>query len=325
MSGGSEAFDGALASIVVLVYRAADYIQVTLDSVAAVTYRPREIVVVDDASDDGTPELVREWMERHPGVVDRLIVHPRNLGVSATVNDGVAHSSGEFLKMLSADDMLTPGSVSVLARAMAVAGDGCGMAYGRMELMDESGEALGRDYFAWTGLRPRSGDIFRALLGGNFVPGVAVLLRRSAFEAVGGFDSAILTEDYDAWLRIARHYTVAYVDEPVAIYRVHESSVSRQAGPRRLTRARLQSLQKHLDHPESDVRSAVVEEVCHVIGDLVRMGDPESASLLRLRFRLRPSLRDAALAATYSSGMGRLVGRVRRHGEPPVRAGRDTL
>ena len=99
-------------SVVVVSYNSARDLPACLDSVAASTPTSAgsvEVVVVDNASSDGSADLVRS---RYPGA--RVVDAGANLGFAAAVNRGVAHSSGELLVLLNPDAVLLPGSLEAL-------------------------------------------------------------------------------------------------------------------------------------------------------------------------------------------------------------------
>lgn len=100
-----------LVSVIVPVYDGERYVRATIASVVAQTYRPIEIIVVDDGSRDGTAEAVRDC---RAGLHYR---HQEHAGAAAARNTGVAMARGEFLAFIDADDLWTPDK---LARQMAV-------------------------------------------------------------------------------------------------------------------------------------------------------------------------------------------------------------
>jgi glycosyltransferase involved in cell wall biosynthesis len=180
------------------------------------------VVVVDDGSVDETADIVSAF--RDPRVV--LIAGGR-VGVSAARNRGFAEvvkrDISSWVMFLDADDRLRPGAVSKL---LAASDDDCVAVYGDYERIDEQGRASGRR--AWLRGRAKpSGEILAALLSGNFiVNGGVMLMRREAFQRVGGFDEALRhCEDWHAFCRLAALGRILYIDQIVLDYRVHGSSV----------------------------------------------------------------------------------------------------
>ena len=105
-------------SVVVPAYNRAGLIARALDSVAAQTVLPREIVVVDDGSSDGTPDVVASWAESAPLPVN-LIVSPENRGVGAARNIAMRAARGSLIALLDSDDEYLPGALAMLAAPLA--------------------------------------------------------------------------------------------------------------------------------------------------------------------------------------------------------------
>ena len=104
---------GPLVSVVIPAFNAAKYIRETLDSVLAQTYRPIEIVVVDDGSTDGTREQILAYGDRV-----RYVWQPNSGGCSSPRNHGVRMASGEFVAFLDADDLIAPERIAAAVAVM---------------------------------------------------------------------------------------------------------------------------------------------------------------------------------------------------------------
>ncbi|MEM6441255.1 MAG: glycosyltransferase family 2 protein, partial [Pseudomonadota bacterium] len=109
-------------SALVPVWNAAEFVTATLDSLAAQTWPNLEIVIGDDASNDGrTPDLLRRWAEGRDGVV--RILRERNLGWVGNYNDLVERASGDFVFFMGHDDLVAPDYVERLMAARQAAPD----------------------------------------------------------------------------------------------------------------------------------------------------------------------------------------------------------
>jgi GT2 family glycosyltransferase len=179
-----------------------------------------EIIVVDDASHDESPAVVREWLQRAP-CTGKLLTKEYNTGFISSRNIGITEAKGEFVAMLDADNAFLPGGLQrLVAKAEQTAADAC---YGIIVCIDETGRPFGL-------LSAQSWDV-RRLVYGPYVDAMA-LFRRSTLEGLGFYDNEMHRnawfgwEDYELWLRLAdKRRTVAFVPNFVALYRSHSSSM----------------------------------------------------------------------------------------------------
>ncbi len=97
------------ATVIIPTYNRALHITQALDSVWTQTYRPLEVVVVDDGSTDQTQAVVKEWAATHQeDTFSTRYIYQKNAGAPAARNNGIAHSTGQYLQFLDSDDLLLP-------------------------------------------------------------------------------------------------------------------------------------------------------------------------------------------------------------------------
>ena len=106
-----------LISVVVPVYNAGSYLRQCLDSIAAQTYPNMEVILVDDASTDGSGQLCKEYAERDERF--QYVRFPANRGPSAARNEGVGRAAGAFISFVDADDYVEPDLLEKLYRSLA--------------------------------------------------------------------------------------------------------------------------------------------------------------------------------------------------------------
>lgn len=198
----------------------------TLESVLAQDYEPFDVVVVDDASSDGTLDVAR----RFEGV---RVIEGRGRGPSAARNLGVRASAGELLAFVDADDVVPPTKLADQAGFLA-AHQNVDCVLGRQEVFVE-GDRLPE----WLARDPVFGD-----LGG--VPLMSMVLRRAAFEGAGGFDESLrIAEDRDLLVRLrGRGMQIEFLDSVVLLRRIHENNLS---GDRPTSHPVLMSLRAKLE------------------------------------------------------------------------------
>jgi glycosyltransferase involved in cell wall biosynthesis len=169
-----------------------------------------EVIVVDDCSSDDTPEVCAQI----PGI--RYVRLSANRGLAHARNVGIAESSSEFVAFLDDDDLRLPGSLDKQLRAIA-ADERIALCYGQALIGDARRQLPTGEIYP---LKCPQGDIFWDLLENNFIPVPSVLARKSSLLEAGCFNTELnLIEDWDMWLRLSERFSVAAVEEPVAIYR----------------------------------------------------------------------------------------------------------
>lgn len=205
-----------------------------------------EIVVVDNASTDATPDVVA----RHAAEDDRIrsLRNETNIGMVGNFNAAMRAAQGEYISVLCDDDLILPGNferkVPILDSNPEV-----GFVYSPWHMIDEAGRSLGVPLgsgmlpYAYVGGRDEFGD----LLQNNHLMMNAVLFRRELFDRLGGLEpSEELHPSYDweMWLRYTRQTQTAYVAEPLVCVRYHgEQSSSNYEG---LAKARIAIWQRWL-------------------------------------------------------------------------------
>ena len=172
-----------------------------------------EIIIVDDASPDNTPEVGARLAAEIPNV--RTARQPQNAGEGPARNAGLKLARGEFVAFLDDDDIRLPFS---LDRQMARldAEKGAGFCFGPVLFADGiTGELTGEEYPKYL----PEGDIFWDLFERNLPQVPSVVVRRSAIPASGLFGTMRNgVADWDAWVRLAAEQRAVTVPDPVAIY-----------------------------------------------------------------------------------------------------------
>jgi len=204
-------------SVIIPAYNACASLAETLDSVIGQTYDDWEAIVADDASSDGTGDLATSY---HPRV--SCVRSEHNRGIGGARNLALAKASGELVALLDADDLWLSDylqtQVAHYDEAVA-AGENVGIVCCGAILLRPDGPRE-----CVYSQRPAT---LAALLRRNTIF-VSAIIPRVLVEQLGGFATDCLgTEDYDMWLRIVETgRTVLVVDEPLAIYRVGDTTVS---------------------------------------------------------------------------------------------------
>ncbi|MEO1395326.1 MAG: glycosyltransferase family A protein [Cyanobacteria bacterium J06634_5] len=206
-------------SIVIPAYNAMEYLPHTVESVLQQTFRDFEVVIVNDGSTDN----IKYWFDQAVRDPRFRLISQENQGIAGARNAGIANTQGEFIAFLDADDLWHPSKLKKQVQALRNNPD-VGLAYTWLQYTDEHAIPTGRVVTS-----SFQGDVWKQLTAFNFVGcGSNAMVRRTCFKAVGNFDHSLgsYVEDWDMWLRIAKHSPFAVIKEPLVYNRKHADSCS---------------------------------------------------------------------------------------------------
>ena len=192
-------FQCNLFSIIMPAYNRANVISQSLDSVFVQSYRPIEIVVVDDGSTDETASVVDAWKASHAGENSLLFkyVYQNNAGPSAARNRGLSESSGEFIQFLDSDDLIPPERLEILAGIFNQDTDVDFIHTGFDGFCADCGEVIEQHYG-----KPEQNQLEVALKGRLWPNTLRTAFRRSLAIATGPWNEKMTCfEDYEYVVR----------------------------------------------------------------------------------------------------------------------------
>lgn len=208
-------------SVVIVVYNKADTLAEAIESVLRQTYRNFEILVVDDGSTDTTPEAVGPYLGRV------RYLSKSNEGTGSARNLGIAEAKGQFVAFLDGDDLWLPRKLEVQMEAfrrepgiLAVQCSAYCVDSTLRKVLEERRCSPSRD------------TLMDFLLFSNLPAfSSAVVVRKAAFQAVGGFGAdLVILSDWDMACRLARAGTLRSVPEVLVLYRHYPSNQSKDVG-----------------------------------------------------------------------------------------------
>lgn len=289
----------AKVSVVIPAYNSLNFLPQALASVRAQTFKDFDIIIVNDGSSDGT----EAWLAQQED--SRLhIIHQPNQGASQARNAGIQWSEGEYIALLDADDLWAPTKLEKQVACLEAQPE-VGLVHTAIRYIDQQGKDLQH------GLNVRGeGSIWEEVVLNMPVRcGSTPLIRRSCFTEVGNFETSLqFSEEWDMWIRIARRFHFAIINEPLVFYRQHEHNMTKgykQIAP---------NLEKVLgrafqDVPEGALRiknEAYSRAYLFAAWRAYFSGDiPEAASLHRKAFQHYPKLRFAKNSLNLSARLAR--------------------
>lgn len=217
--------DRPLWSVMIPTYNCADYLWETLEGILAQDpgEKVMHVEVIDDCSTQDDPEAA---VKELGGERVKFFCQPQNMGYIRNFETCLLRSQGHLIHILHGDDGVRPGFYQKLQTLFAQYPD-IGLAYCRHIFMDEQSH--------WQRIsvleQNQSGVLSKALeriVARHPIQTPAVVVKRSVYEKLGGFDRRIQYsgEDWEMWCRIAANYAVGYESEPLALYRSHRNSLS---------------------------------------------------------------------------------------------------
>lgn len=234
-------------SVVIPAYKREKLILPTLRSLLQQTRQPSEVIVVDDASPDGTVEAVKAFAREHPALNLRCVVQERNQGVSAARNRGIREATGEWVAFLDSDDLWDPSHLEKLIEASTTSD--AEVVFSKAKgFSDDDLKAAGK---TWTARFKDAEEVQQAMIQACHILPSASMVRRRTLLAAGSFDECRQiqhAEDWDLWLRLIEANTkFCLVDAFTCLYRQHSDSACSQKV--KLYPAGLFCLLKHRHHP----------------------------------------------------------------------------
>ncbi len=199
-------------SVIIPVYNAESFIEETLESALAQTYKNIEIIVVNDGSTDGSYKKIKPYL---PSI---KYISQENKGVSSARNNGIRQSKGELIAFLDSDDVWVPEKLQIQVEYLNE-NKNTAFVHSNIKYINESSQLISPETDFVPGI---SGMCFRELFEGNKIATSTVVIRKDCLERVGYFTENItFAEDYELWLKMAKHFPIGYLDQPLLRYRVH--------------------------------------------------------------------------------------------------------
>ena len=207
-----------LVSVVIPAYNSQRYIPSCIDSVLNQSYDKIEVIIVDDGSTDDTINIISAYKD------DRIkLFTQHNAGAAVARNYGVSNATGSWIAFVDSDDIWFPDKLEKQMKQCA------NKVWSHTDLY-YLGDVYPENTRATDFTQKHSGNIFEPLLVENSIGTSSVVIKKGVFEEFGGFNSGYRAlQDWDFWLRVASKYEVCYCDEALVYYRLHSTSISRNA------------------------------------------------------------------------------------------------
>lgn len=261
-----------LVSVICVCFNQAKYVEEAIQSVWDQEYPNVELIIVDDASSDGSKDVIKKKTD---GSSVKFISLEQNVGNCKAFNLGWIESSGSFIIDLAADDVLLPGRISLGVESLAHSK--IGVHFTDCMLLNEQGTELGNFYsIDYSGLTKESvpqGDVYKDLIQTHFISAPTMMIRKEVLEDLNGYDERLSYEDFDFWIRSSRNWEYGFSERVLVKKRVLADSHGRS------------QFQKKNRHQKSTL------EVCKKIKELNKTPEENRALRKRCLYEIKQSLK----------------------------------
>ena len=216
-----------LVSVICLCFNHSKFVVQAIESVLNQTYDNIELIVVDDASEDGSQQIIEKAQQIHGFTT---IFNETNQGNCTSFNHGLKQSKGKYIIDLAADDILLSERIQIGVEELEQKGAHFGVHFCDIELINEQGKSLGthyrRDKHGNLLENVPSGEIYTALVKRYLISAPSMMMSRKVLEELNGYDENLSYEDFDFWIRSARNYNYAFSDQVLVKKLILQNSLS---------------------------------------------------------------------------------------------------
>jgi glycosyltransferase involved in cell wall biosynthesis len=257
--------DSPLVSVICLCYNHEKFVKEAINSVLSQSYSNVELIVVDDASIDGSKNVIAEMLE---GTSSEFINLHSNLGNTKAFNQGFSKAKGKYIIDLAADDILIQNRIERQVAFFEECEQTTGVIYSDAIYIDEDGNELST-HFSNQKLTPLSGDIYKKVISKYFISPPTMMMKYDVLLELKGYDEKLAYEDFDFWIRSSRNWEYQYQPAVLTKVRKTEGSLSSKA------------------YAKNDSQLHSTYLVCQKIKSLNRTDTEQEALIERLKYEIK--------------------------------------
>jgi glycosyltransferase involved in cell wall biosynthesis len=231
--GRSPSQESPLISIIIPAYNHERYVEKTLDSIASDPYPLKELLIIDDGSQDNTRSVILAWIEKQDGGMPIKFKSRQNRGISFTLNELISMASGSFISHIASDDYLVGNSIWRRYQYLRDHSDKL-YVFADAIIVDaqdrQISPSLVSDFFGSNHnvLKSDQGLRRNIIERWGFV-GPTAMYRAETSRIIGKYDETIRSEDIEFALRLSAQNKIGYLDEVLGARRIHGENISHTA------------------------------------------------------------------------------------------------
>lgn len=201
-------------SVIMSVYNGEKYLREAIESILNQTFADFEFLIVNDGSTDGSLEIIQSY----PDERIRVINNEQNIGLTKSLNRAIRQARGEFIARQDADDISLPNRFEEQIKYFDQHPETAMLGTSKY-VIDEDGKILRQEIAL---LKPRSKNLLKT----NVLTHGAVMFRKTIVDELGAYNEVLrYSQDYELWLRIAKHYEVRNLRQQLYKSRSHSANI----------------------------------------------------------------------------------------------------
>lgn len=263
-----------LVSVICLSFNHKPFVLEALQSVVDQTYPACELIIVDDASTDGSAEVIQTFSNQHPSV--KFIQLKENIGNCKAFNIGLRAARGKFIIDFATDDIMEADRIARQVELFSHLAPEYGVVFTDATYIDSKGNFLRNHYeYLFTHrllTTVPEGSVFAEVLSRYFIASPTMMVRREVFDSLGGYDEDLSYEDFDFWVRSSRLYKYAFLNERLT--KIRRTGKSMSSGW----------------YKKGDPQLYSTYIICKKAHKLVQTKQEQEALVWRLKFELRQAV-----------------------------------
>jgi len=256
------------------------YIGTAIRSVLSQSYTDFELIIIDDASNDNSPLVIKEFATKDTRI--KPIFHEKNLGIAKSLNEGIDVAEGTFIALIGSDDVW---SIEKLERQIAelVKNENL-LVWSEGLIIDQGGISSGEYFTRLHQVRERkkSGYIFEDLLWGNFILGSSLVFKKQNLGTTRFNEELKYLNDHQFFIDMAKKYPYLYIDTPLVQYRIHGHNTiikDKEGHFRDLPKLFRYVLETYGDGIRNDIKIYIFQYTVDALNEIITSRETEIGSL----------------------------------------------